>query len=227
MKLFFKDLDLWELIQINHQKIIRWGTFLENDSNLRHQNNLQHIVSITHVSTWICFELEEYIFFDSGLILSAINIHEHGEALLKRDIIYDEKNKNPLDDVFEYEKVNEIFYNIFGNNQILYKKMQKSFLLQFVTQENKWKNFSHEAQKILFNLKEKKYIEGKIFNAIERYEYIYYCLEKNSTNNKKLLLNVLGNQVKYLDKYASGDIPGFDNIWTKEMSKEAKIILSI
>ncbi len=218
MEKLFKDLQLWEKLQINHQNIIRWGTFLEGNSSLRKQNNLQHIVSFVHVATWICFELEEYIPFDTGLVLSAANIHEHGEAILKRDIVYDEKKNDISEDVLEYINVDKEFIRIFGKGSSLYKKMQKAFLLQFATKDENFINFPNEARNILKYLKDNFLIEAKIFNAIERYEYFYYCFESNSKHNKKILRNVLNNQKTYLDRYVK-EIPGFYKIWTSDHSK--------
>ena len=147
MKEYFKDLNLWVLLQENHKKIIRWNTFLNGNDNIREQNNLQHIVSFMHVVTWACFVLEDYISFNSALVLSAAAIHEHGEALLERDIVYDDKKNNASGDFLEYEAVMKEFSSAFDKKVSI--KLEKAFLLQFATREDKFKSFPKKAQKTL------------------------------------------------------------------------------
>ena len=102
--------------------------------------------------------------------------------------------------------------------------MRRAFLLQFANQEHKFNDFPETARDILFSIRKESITEAMIFNAIERYEYIYYCLEKHSLKNGELILNVLSNQKKHLDVYAR-EIQGFNKIWTKDMSDMSGEIL--
>lgn len=108
-------------------------------------------------------------------------------------------------------------------NRNISLKLEQRFLLQFVTQEHKWKNFSEYAQNILAQLKKDFFKEAQIFNAIERYEYFYYAVEH--MHNKELIRNVSYHQTAHLDEYAFGKnkIPGFDTIWTREHSRIANV----
>ncbi len=223
----FNDFPFWLLIQENQEKVIRWGKQIALDPKLRHQNNLKHIASVIDVAIRTCLQLQSHIFFDTGVVLGAIGIHEHGEALLLRDYVYDDKMVNVQTDVDEYFAYMEAIEKMYPFDPETVQKLEELFLLQYATKSEKWSFFPEDVQEKLSIISVLLEIEAKIFDAIERYEYLFYTLETASVDNdnQHLIEQVMVNQIKYLDRYAK-EICGFDKIWTEQKSKIAKEIIA-
>lgn len=209
----------WQMLQERHSGIIRWGTYVTCNPALPKQSNLAHIHGLTRLAEFYLRELASCApeqKFDHELLMLAIAVHEDGEALLRRDILYHQKND---DHDFEEYAVYAASLGRISNAEIYLR----AFLLQFVVKWNFQPFLNHaRAAEILNWLGDNRSLEGKLFNALERVDYIHYaqmCWEKYG--DPVILTHVLRLQTPALEKYAT-QIRGFANvIWTREQSQAA------
>ncbi len=196
--------------QLILQKVWRWKSY----EGVRRQNDLQHSYSITILAKILVEKLNKYFdgfCFDKDIIITAFLVHDHGEGELKRDIQYGKK-KN-CDDLDEYYSFVERYKQL---GEEVFSSFHYAYLLQYCIEGRK--EFPVEAQKIMAWLKENKYPEALIFEAVEVFEYILFALEQDKKgNNKEILLDVCKNQLPRMEKLAR-DLPGFkEEIWTEEV----------
>lgn len=206
--------------QVILQKVWRW----EKYKNIRRQNDLQHSYSITILAKIVIEKLDKYFsafFFDKDLILTSFLVHDHGEGELKRDIQYGKKVKT--DDLDEYlifvERYKQLDKNVFLS-------FHYAYLLQYCIEGRN--NFPDEAQKIMSCLKESRYLEALIFEAVEIFEYILFALEQDKKGkNKEILKEVSKNQLPRMERLLN-ELPGFkEEIWTDEVQALFEAYLSV
>jgi len=143
--------------------VVRWSRW-ENKGEVRRQNTLQHTHSILFLAATVLPRLVEYgAVKDQALILSALLVHDHGEGILKRDVLYD--NKTIGGDVDEYKAF------VRRNERLPTKSwnaLHRAFLLQFAHKDPEdILAFPLEAQVILEGLEEDHAGDALIFSALE------------------------------------------------------------
>lgn len=218
-----RDMERWIVLQNNHEKIVRWKRFCEENPGLRKQTNLHHITSVSSLFVTIGTRLLQYKKFDLALILAAIIFHEDGEAFLRRDISYIHKtNDHDLD---EY---NSFLETIQDDSKEVQYLLVKAFLLQFLSANKDVTGWGSLAEEAMDDLNENHVYEGHIFNALERMDYLYYTINSyEQCGDLVLLVHLLRDQVPGVEKYI-GVIDGFEKeVWTKELSLWAKEVMEI
>lgn len=196
--------------QLILQKVWRWKSYKE----VRRQNDLQHSYSITILAKIVIEKLNKYFVgfhFDKDIIITAFLVHDHGEGELKRDIQYGKKMAG--DDLDEYYSFVERYRRL---SEEVYNSFHYAYLLQYCIEGRE--EFPAEAREIMVWLKEKRYPEALIFEAVEVFEYILFALEQDKKgNNKQILRDVCKNQLTRMERL-SRDLPGFkEEIWTEEV----------
>jgi 5'-deoxynucleotidase YfbR-like HD superfamily hydrolase len=196
--------------QLILQKVWRWKSF----KNVRRQNDLQHSYSITILAKIVVEKLNKYFdgfCFDKDIIITAFLVHDHGEGELKRDIQYGKKKES--DDLDEYYSFVERYRQL---NEEVFSSFHYAYLLQYCVEGRE--EFPAEAREIMVWLKEKRYPEALIFEAVEIFEYILFALEQDKKgNNKEIFQSVCKNQLTRIERLVR-DLPGFrEEIWTDEV----------
>jgi len=211
-------LTVWGNAQTLPLKVTRWGRYVDADDRLRRQTNLQHCFSVVLLATIVLPRLRSHIDLidgklDESLVLRAFILHEEGEALLGRDVIW--QDKAHIKDLEEYTAFIEQYKAL---SPFDLKKCQEAFLLQFARKNPEC--FPVEARCIMRRLFKKSYFEALAFEAIETVDYLLYALECHDDHTDEVVLaHVLRNQIPRLDEFAVL-LPGFKvEVWTKKLRK--------
>lgn len=196
--------------QLILQKVRRWKSY----KGVRKQNDLQHSYSIAILAKIVIEKLNKYFvgfYFDKDIILTAFLVHDHGEGELKRDIQYGKKKD--CDDLDEYYSFVERYKQLSGE---VFTSFHNAYLLQYCIEGRE--DFPAEAREIMAWLKEKRYPEALIFEAVEVFEYILFALEQDKKGNHgQILRDVCKNQLPRMERLRI-DLPGFkEEIWTEEV----------
>ncbi len=207
------ELGRWMDIQKHHQHIVRWGAYGVNNPELFSQSNLHHISSTVSLMVFYITKLFPYApYMDPMLLLMANILHEDGEMLLRKDVLFDQKT-----DACDHAEFKTFFKSIGSDPS---DPRLQPFLLQFVTKSEIVMTWDDPAPSIMMELIKHYQYEGKVFNALERMDYLYYALGfgYQTAGDVVITNHVLRNQVPKLDEYAQS-IRGFaKEVWTPELS---------
>lgn len=194
----------------------RWSKYVV-EGYARPQNDLQHSYSIL-ILVWDVLSRNEgksSIELDIPLLLQAFYIHDLGEALSGRDVLYIDRQAEQ--EVEEYVRFCEHMRHL---DPKTFAAFERAFLLQFCLRSSDvLEAFSLHAQEIMSSLAETRRNESLLFNAIERWDYVIYAFEQYEIyGNLKILIQTLRHQMPHLERLTeelSSAVPIFgDEIWT-------------
>ena len=213
---FLSMIEAWKSPQEKLNKVIRWKKYLEN---ARPQNSLQHSHSITILGIMVLSRIKSFVSLDEGLILSALTLHDVAEGEVGFDTLYIDKTN--LSDEKEYFAFVKLYQK---TSPDVFDYLHKAFLLQFAFKDPE--DFPSSARTEITELRKTKRNEALCFEAIERLDYVFYAIEQaTEKNNTKILIQTLRHQLSHLNKL-NQELPGFETIWTEEISQWAQQLLS-
>lgn len=203
----------WNRPQVTLPKVIRWKKYWKRGS--RRQDTLQHSYSIALFALWLFPRLSKYVVFDEYCVLQALLLHDIGEGEVGADTHYIDKSADG--DSIECEA----FFSRYGMAFEL--EGRQAFLLQFVGKANQMGELRLELEE----LAQHRSIEAKIFEAIERFDYLLYAVEQHLQRGQvKILVQTLRNQIGHFDRLCD-ELPGFREVlWTPELETWARSLLS-
>lgn len=205
-------LEIWTDTQIGLGEVIRFGTHIEDDSTLRRQTTLEHKISVLVITTLLLPRLRNHIPIDESLIIRGFTLHDVGEGILKRDVVW--VHKSDEKDLEEYLAFSDHTKHLRG---IEYEESQRAFLLQFASKNPQC--FPAHARQIMTKLWGENKYEVLVFAALEAYDYLFYGFEDlKKTGRVVLLTRILRNQIPRLNEFATL-IPGFRTIWTEKLQR--------
>lgn len=204
-------LDVWKSGQELLPEVFRWKNYQEdNFAKSRPQNDLQHSYSICILLRIFLLMVDQEIgILDSQFVDDALKVHEHGEGERSEDVLY--KNKNPLDDLREYEAFIKRYDQLPSK---VFNYFERAFLLQFALVNPE--NFPENAREIMSYLANHYELECYVFDAVERWDYVLYGIEQYKEHgHTKGLVQILRNQIPKLNLIADDLLPAFGKyIWT-------------
>lgn len=185
----------------------------------RPQNDLQHSLALSVLCGMVLAEIDGGL--DRGLLLTACPIHDQGEAELGRDIGLPDKGIKH--DLAEWRAFERRFAQAPG-----WWRMQDAFLLQFALlyARPEWNGpyFPEFAQVTLDRLARTHRIEARIFEFLERLDYMFYALDAYvAFRNPTILYAVLGNgcSPERMGELV-GEVPSLQKFWTREVDSWAR-----
>lgn len=212
-------LKIWTDTQIGLGEVVRFGTHVEDDSTLRKQTTLEHKISVLVIVTLLLPRFRNYIVLDESLVIRGFTVHDVGEGILKRDIVW--INKSDEKDLEEYLAFSDHTKHLEG---IEYEESQRAFLLQFASKNPPC--FPAHAQRTMAKLWDENKYEVLVFAALEAYDYLFYGFEDlEKTGRAVLLTRILRNQISRLNEFAT-QIPGFRTIWTEELQNWCEMFVA-
>lgn len=208
-------LGVWKTPQVGLDKVPRWKKYLKKGKGVRRQNSLQHSLSIAILGSMVTTRLSAYVSIDAGFVITSLIIHDVGEGIRRKDVLYIDKTVE--EDFDEYLAFRRVYESL---DAALFDRLHHAFLLQFARKNPDI--FPKDARKIMTYLSKKFFLEALIFDAVERWDYVLYALEQyHERGNKKILVQVLRSQISPLNELAE-KIPGFGTeIWTWEIASWA------
>lgn len=227
-------IEAWRQPQQGLPGVIRWGKYYRGDGSfpgVRKQDSLQHSHSISVLGIPFMHELWMHHFFDLLLVHQALLIHDVGEGITNEDHAY--LDKNPSHDVAEYIAFHDLYFGAWG--EIGFARLERAFLLQFALKGNH-ELFPDRARGVLAFLRDNYAREARVFDAIERLDYLFYALEQHifcpsdaSAEIREIcargLVQTLRNQIPALNRLAS-ELPGLaEVIWSSEIVAELREFL--
>lgn len=217
---------VWRTLQIEHEAVIRWGPYRECNTRLHEQTNLHHIVSLLRISDLYLRNLLGYVVFNLGMVNTVAQCHEDGEAVLGRDVNYNVKTG--ADDFAEWVAFRDMLSGALKEMKQR-EELHKAFLLQFILGDVSHFEQDPEAFAIIQDLQHYSLLEARLFNALERLDYIYYAWQAyEDTGDVVILTHVLRRHVPKLKECASGMIDGFSKVmWTPEQQSQAEEIIEM
>jgi len=214
-------LDVWKGTQESLRGVHRWTKYYEGDGGARAQDSLQHSFSITFLAAVLLDKLRTYVDLDAELLMTAVLVHDCGEAEMGNATDTHYIDKTQSGDVAELHAFLERFTRL---PDVLFTKWFQAFLLQFALKPNG--EFPESARKIMVWLADNRKMEALAFEAVERWDYVLYALEQYvERGNVKILVQTLRHQSPHLDRLAR-ELPGFGReVWTDEVRKWCQAFL--
>lgn len=171
-------LPLWIDSQYKLHKVIRWSNRINDGIGKKMilQSTLQHTISFVLFSTTSVMRLQPHIQealgkkLDASLLKTTFETHDLGEMLTKEGDVSG-PNKTYLDDLNEYLKVKELFSSM---PVYVASELEYSFLVQFALSLPEC--FPHKAREIMSKIQKNHYYEALTFQALEKFEYLFYPL---------------------------------------------------
>lgn len=168
--------------------------------------------------------------FDPILLLKAIEIHDDGEGLTHRDVVYGQKKS--IHDLEEYNAVLIFLLDNFSNQPEVVNEYLQAFLLQFAASYAKkpeaFEDFPAGALEVLEYLADNYYQTALWFRALEHWGYLMYAVEQYlHYGHWKILGQVVAAQYPRLQEAAgygshqllSHKALGFaQSLWTKDVN---------
>ncbi len=204
-------LDAWKAPQVGLPEVVRWKKYIDKDQGARLQNSLQHSHAITLLGAMMVGQLHPYVQLDSGLLMTALAVHDVGEGEIGKDTLYiDKSTAGDLDEYLafqrRYEPLGESAFNV----------LHRAFLLQFALKNPE--SFPPRARALMCKLAVTNRLEALAFDAVERWDYVLYALEQyRERGNEKILVQTLRHQIGHLNRL-SDDLPGFSQAICKKES---------
>lgn len=206
-------LSVWLLCQTELSKVVRWKHYLKRGRpwKVRKQTSTQHALSIGRIGDMVCHYVSTNVNLDESLLKTAFGIHDDGEGITRRDVIY--RNKSQVTDLEEYNGFVELYSKL---EPSLYRMFQKAFLIQYAIKCPS--NFPVDAKAIMMLLRKNNYAECMVFDFVERLDYVYYVWEQYLfEGDEEALTQVLRNQVLKINELVTKTNIGLDLIWTAEV----------
>jgi len=205
---------------INLNKIKRWGGFSFHNKDipgLETQSVMEHVSTIIRLIDVVIILIDPYIrtykhkFLDKILLLRSFEVHDDGKALLKRDIIAPKKTEK--DNLNEYIAYIQYLKKL---PLIIQDKYEYAFLLQFALKNPVC--FPNKAREIMKRIRKIHYFEALTFEAVEKFEYLFYPLKIKNFDGD-ILANVIRRQLPFYQKYIENNLlPGFrEKIFTEKV----------
>lgn len=196
-------------------QVVRWKKYIPM-VQCREQNTLGHSYTISLLGNHFVKLLRPYVELDADLLLTALLIHDFGEAVRSaagEDVLW--HNKRSERDLEEYEIFLENFSDI---KPEIFREYERAFLLQFAEERKDISCFPDRAKKIVAALRKDHPHEIMAFRAVEYWDYVLYAVAHYmEKENPLLLLKILNDHVDILDDI-SRRLPGFkEEIWTDEI----------
>lgn len=216
--------DMWTIIQDKQQTVFRWGDYTECNPGLFKQSNAAHVPSVERLFHHDVLLLREHNpDLVVELLYGAIHYHEDPEAVLGEDVLW--HNKGQERDVLEYQT---FLKTMVGYPEATRRRLREMFLLQFITgPTDLLAGLNPLTDATLRHLRTNYALEGKIFNALEKFDYYMYAKKRgyDECGDVVILVHVLRNQAGPLDEYAN-TIPGFrEYVWTEAHSEAARVFM--
>lgn len=210
---FFQGMfPLWREAQVPMQEVGRWSNFVDYP-----QNSLQHAYSVQMLADFVLYIVKEIRpDCDCELVRTAIRVHDLGEPGTGGDVLYE--HKHVAKDVREVER-------FFALTDRLPRRMReeyrKAFLLQFCLSKDH-AAFLLEAQGIMRYLRDSHAFEARVFDLIERLDYLTSAYEGHQSGvrneDETMIEHTVGNQVPKLDRLVY-DEPHLAVVWSPQLSK--------
>ncbi len=219
-------LDFWSSLQVGYSQIVRWKGYVEANPMLRAQTNSEHVASVLLLFEYFLnFEcLNHRLVQDvdghnnqrrqDEIIKMAINLHEIGEIKNDDTLYHDKSNDKHIAEIKSFI----LFFDSMPELGVNRRLLIKAFLLQFTTSDSiDFSVLGSEIQNTFESVKSELSFEGKIFNALERFDYFLYAFESYQNHKDVVILkHVLVNQKHHLDQYVK-EIEGLEKLWTPEI----------
>ena len=216
--------EAWRAAQVGLGAVLRFEKYAEMSreafgQGLRSHTSLEHSHSVTLLARIMVHRCRPYLAapFDEMLLTDAVLVHDHGEGYIGEDTAYLDKNAEK--DLAEYLA----FCQAYESLGSIWTHLHRAFLLQFALKNPS--NFPFDARIIMAELASVNYMEARMFQAVERFDYLLYPYEHYERDgNPWPLVWTLRNQAKHLDRLAAetpeeGGLPGFrQEFWTPEIS---------
>jgi len=212
---------IWKLSQIDLSKTIRWKEHLKGNPEMRRQSVLDHTLSFSIVSTIALMLMQPYKKLNEALLQKAFLIHDLPEGILRRDI--NAQKKQDEDDRDEFLAFEDKFRHLPDD---AYIELRKAYLLQFARRNPDC--FPEHARAVMEDIVEKNFYEAVAFEALEKWEYIFYALETSQDQTHPYLFTkVLCDNLPQLQEYAE-ILPGFrEAVFTHEFEGYIKKYLEV
>lgn len=228
-------LDVWQSGQVLCQNVVRWGPNSDIEGLGRKQSVLQHLYSIqvlarifrsklrlhlrAHVASLCAEEADEFLpSWDT--IFDCLLFHDHGEGELYAQQGFDLGPEQQDDGMAAVREDAALAARVSQLGDPPAREFIFRSRLQFVPSDKELPDSAPELLRDDQSILRKYYgLEGKIFEAIERYDYLLYAFEHRDDPavGPKKILKVLFRHVGRLSDLAR-EIPGFrEEIWTHEL----------
>lgn len=192
-------------IQGGMESVPRWEKYVAMGATP--ENDLQHTFTASQLAVYVIESLSCDNDMDRYLVLKSVLLHDLGEVTTRDTHYIDKDGSQDLAEIAAFVEQISIFPYDIRQNYL------KGFLLQFVSERARIDRTSlghlPEVQRVLDELLVTHYVEGLMFEAIERYGYILYAYrEYIQRNDIAILLQVLRHQHPALCALAE-ELPGF------------------
>lgn len=211
---------MWWELQDEHQKLPRWKSYTDINPALPLQSNAAHLHGLSWQAQLLLPSLAihpEAPKFDQHIIMQGIWVHDDPEAILRRDVNFDDKTRS--DDIDELQAFIAKIGDIPARTRMI-----EAFLLQFIVKDNLSDFAEHlDDPTMIDRLRKELWVEGQLFNALETLDYIQYAHMCHQQCGDVVILNqVLRNQAPVLKEYGR-QIGGFrDVFWTERHIESAE-----
>ncbi|MEM9336617.1 MAG: hypothetical protein AAGA35_02070 [Patescibacteria group bacterium] len=202
----FRD---WQMVQADMRDTPRWSNFPAYRQNLGdHTNSI--VVLCDRVIGFYRWPIDEV------LLLRAAMYHDHGEPLTGGDVIYDKKTVEK--DVLEWVAFCDSKQHVPNSHpRKLREKMYHAFLLQFCScSDEQVGAFPDGAQKIIRLLQQEKNDEHRIFDFVQRLDYVFSAFQGHllgvRNDEEDMLTSVLDRQVRPIDALTK-QLPDMEAVW--------------
>ncbi|MFA4975377.1 MAG: hypothetical protein WC839_02900 [Candidatus Paceibacterota bacterium] len=204
-----KFMPIWISSQEDLSKVIRWADRLNDgigkrmirQTTLKHQHSFALFCSASIICLQPHIEMAFRKKLDANLLKDAVEMHDLGEGLtLKGDI--PAPCKTDLDDLNEYLAVEKLYSDM---PKIVWNELGYAFLLQFAIKNPSC--FPERARILMEKIKKDHYYEALTFQALEKFEYLFYPKWMLKRHPYLLVWVMRGNLKKYRE--FAEKLPGF------------------
>ncbi len=205
---------LMELAEVKMSAVQRWSKFRQMPPGTSDQSSGAHCFSLALVVPILQHHLPHGTSFDQARMLRAVLVHDLGEGLLDRDVLY--HDKTDAKDADEYRAWCQL---IGGFDPVLQRQFKEDFLLQFCLTHYDSQSFDDDARLIMTELGAGYPNEAVAFRILEHLEYLVYGIRQyQDRDHRTIFIEVVDAQLHVLERWAER-LPGFlENFWTPELS---------
>lgn len=218
----FESLANLQAVSERLKGVRRWSQYKAGEA--RTQTTLDHTVSIAHAGIAVTWALKQGGFlFRTGFVMNALALHDVGEGCRIQDgtdVLL--SNKTSHSDLLEYQHFLESISAYPTNYQ---DYLLSLYLLQYVGREKA--DFDDRASRILKELSASHEIEARIFQVIERLDYVLYAYQAYAEfGNVRILVESLRSSHAMLKVYAKNFSTFGEIIYTSEVVKKFDALLA-
>lgn len=197
----------WDLIQRKYPERVRWAEYREQNPHLPRQTNLEHSLSVQRLFALACSLLHASgRNLDFSLLMLAIQLHEDGEMFVG-DTLYHEKTND------SHERELSAFLELVLPDipEALHELWRRAFLLQYA--HDAGISFEHQqSQQDLEMLRDRYATEARIFDFLERLDYLLYAeTAMGKCGDVVLYTHVLRNQLPHFKRHLA-EFPWFETL---------------